>query len=60
VDALILLLLIGVLGAFAFTRVRKRMNLNVNSKHWIYAILVVVIGALILWANAHAGHTGHH
>lgn len=53
---LILLLLLGVLGAFGFTRVRKRMNLNVTGKHWMYAILVVIIGALILWANAHNAH----
>ena len=53
---LILLVLLGVLVAFGFTRVRKRMNMNVTSKHWIYAVLVVVIAALILWANSH----GHH
>lgn len=57
-EGLILLLLLGVLVAFGFTRVRKRMNLNVTSKHWIYAILVAVFAALILWANAHGGHHG--
>ena len=56
--ALILLLLLGVLGAFGFTRARKRMNMNVTSKHWVGAILVVVFVALILWANSH-GHAGH-
>ena len=53
---LILLVLLGVLVAFGFTRVRRRMNMNVTSKHWIGAILVVVFIALILWANSH----GHH
>ena len=51
--ALILLVLLGLLAAFGFTRVRRRMNMNVTAKHWIGAIVVVVIGALILWANAH-------
>lgn len=51
--ALILLVLIGVLVAFGFTRVRRRMNMNVTARHWIGAILVVVIASLILWANAH-------
>jgi hypothetical protein len=56
VAGLILLVLLGALVAFGFTRVRRRMNMNVTSKHWVGPILVVVILALILWANA----TGHH
>jgi fumarate reductase subunit D len=56
VSGLILLVLLGVLVAFGFTRVRRRMNMNVTSRHWIGAILVVVIVSLILWAST----TGHH
>lgn len=55
-QGLIVLVLLGVLVAFGFTRVRRRMNLRVTSKHWIGAILVVVFAALILWANSHAHH----
>jgi fumarate reductase subunit D len=50
---LILLVFLGVLVAFGFTRARRRMGLGVTAKHWGGAILVVVIVALILWANAH-------
>lgn len=56
--ALILLVLLGVLVAFGFTRVRRRFNMDVTIKHWIGAVLVVVIAALVLWANAH--HGAHH
>jgi fumarate reductase subunit D len=60
--ALILLVLVGVLVAFGFTRVRRRLNMDVTAKHWIYTIVVVVIVSLILWANAHHGtsHGTHH
>ena len=54
--ALILLVLLGVLVAFGFTRVRRRMNMNVTSKHWIGAVLVVVVVALSLWANSQHHH----
>ncbi len=55
-EGLILLVLIGGLVAFGYTHVRKRMKLNVTSKHWTGAIIFVAIVALILWANSHAHH----
>lgn len=56
VGGLILLVLLGVLVAFIFTRTRQKMKLNVSGKHWIGAIIVVIIVALILWANSHPHH----
>jgi hypothetical protein len=56
VEGLILLVLVGVLVAFGFTRLRRRMSMKVAGKHWIGAILAVVFVGLILWANSHAHH----
>jgi hypothetical protein len=52
---LILLVLIGAMVAFAWTRLRGKMKLGVNGKHWLGPI--VIVGALLLmfWA-AHNGH----
>ena len=51
---LILLVLIGVLVAFAWTRLRGKMKLSVSGKNWIGPIVVVVIVGLLLWA-LHSG-----
>ena len=52
---LILLVLIGAIVAFAWTRLRGKMKLNINAKNWLGPILVVVIVGLMLWST-HAGH----
>jgi succinate dehydrogenase hydrophobic anchor subunit len=54
-SALILLILIGTLVAFAYTRLRGKMKLSVSGKNWIAPIVIVVILALMLWAS----HNGH-
>ena len=53
-SGLILLILIGALVAFAYTRLRGKMNLSVSGKNWIAPIVIVVLVALMLWAS----HTG--
>jgi fumarate reductase subunit D len=59
----ILLILIGILVAFAYTRLRGKMKLSVSGKNWIAPIVIVVIIALMLWASHNGSpsgtHTGH-
>ncbi len=52
---LVLLLLIGVLVAYGYTRLRGKMKLSVTGKNWIGPIVIVVFVALMLWAS----HNGH-
>jgi hypothetical protein len=52
---LILLVLIGVIVAFAWTRLRGKMKLPVKGTHWLGPIIVVVIVGLMLYSS----HTGH-
>jgi hypothetical protein len=54
-SGLILLILIGALVAFGYTRLRGKMKLSVSGKNWIAPIVIVVIVALMLWAS----HNGH-
>jgi fumarate reductase subunit D len=54
-SGLILLILIGAIVAFGYTRLRGKMKLSVSGKNWIAPIVVVVIVALMLWAS----HNGH-
>jgi succinate dehydrogenase hydrophobic anchor subunit len=56
-SGLILLILIGALVAFAYTRLRGKMKLSVSGKNWIAPIVIVVVVALVLWAS-HVG-SGH-
>jgi hypothetical protein len=54
-SALILLILIGAVVAYGYTRLRGKMKLSVSGKNWIAPIVIVVIVALMLWAS----HNGH-
>ena len=54
-DGLILLVFIGALVAFGWTRLRGKMKLSVSGKNWLGPIVIVVIVVLIMWA-AHTGH----
>ena len=56
----ILLILIGILVAFAYTRLRGKMKLSVSGKNWIAPIVIVVIIALMLWASHNGSHTAGH
>lgn len=51
---LILVVFIGVIVAFGWTRLRAKMKLRVSGKDWVGPIVVVVAVALMLWAS----HTG--
>ena len=53
-SGLVLVVLIGALVAFGYTRLRGKMKLSVSGKNWIAPIVIVVIVALMLWAS----HTG--
>ena len=53
-SGLVLVIFIGALVAFAYTRLRGRMKLSVSGKNWIAPIVIVVIVVLMLWAS----HTG--
>jgi len=54
-DGLILLVLIGALVAFGWTRLRGKMKLGVSGKNWIAPIVIVLLVGLMMWA-AHNGH----
>ena len=53
---LILLVLIGALVAFGWTRLRGKMKLSVSGKHWLGPIVIVVVLGLLLWSKHAAGH----
>jgi hypothetical protein len=55
VTGLILAVLIGVIIAYGWTRLRGKMKLRVSGKDWLGPIVVVVILALMLWASQN-GH----
>ena len=52
---LILLVLIGAIIAFGWTRLRGKMKLSVSGKNWIGPIVIVVIVVLMMW-SVHNGH----
>jgi hypothetical protein len=49
---LILLVFIAVIVAFFWTRLRGKMGMNVAGKHWMGAIVVVVLLVLMLYASS--------
>ncbi|HEY5361780.1 MAG TPA: hypothetical protein VIJ82_29535 [Streptosporangiaceae bacterium] len=46
---LILLVFLGLLCAFFYTRARRRMGLPVAGKHWTTVIIGVVLIMLTVW-----------
>jgi hypothetical protein len=52
---LILLVFLGIIVAFGWTRMRGKMKLGVSGKHWAGAITIFVLVVLMLWAS-HQGH----
>ena len=50
-DGLILLVFIGAIVAFGWTRLRGKMKLSVSGKNWLGPIIVVVLVGLLLWAT---------
>jgi fumarate reductase subunit D len=55
-SGLILLILIGILVAFGYTRLRGKMKLSISGKNWIGPVVIVVILVLMLWATHNNGH----
>ncbi len=53
----VLLILIGILVAFGYTRLRGKMKLSVSGKNWIAPVVIVVVVVLMLWATHNNG--GH-
>jgi fumarate reductase subunit D len=56
-SGLILLILIGIVVAFGYTRLRGKMKLSISGKNWIAPIVIVGIIVLMLWASS--SHPGH-
>jgi fumarate reductase subunit D len=54
-NGLILLVFLGVLVGFGWTRVRGKMKLGVSGKHWAGASAIFVLVVLMMWAS----HNGH-
>ena len=52
---LILLVFLGVIVAFGWTRMRGKMKIGVSGKHWTGAIVVFVLVVLMMYAS-HKGH----
>ena len=55
-SGLILLVLIAALAAWGWTRVRRKMKLNVSGKHWLGPIIVIVVVVLLMWSVRTSGH----
>ncbi len=54
-SGLILVVLIGILVAYGYTRLRGRMKLPVSGKNWLAPIVIVGVALLLVWAT----HNGH-
>lgn len=49
---LILLVFIGLLLAFFFSKFRRRMGLSVSGRMWLVIVAAVVLIGLFLWASS--------
>jgi hypothetical protein len=54
-SGLILLVFIAAIIALGYTRVRGKMKLGVQSKHWIGPIVFIVIVVLLVY-SVHVSH----
>ena len=55
-SGLILLVLIGIVIAYVWTRLRGKMKMGVSGKNWIAPIVIVVVVGLLLWGSHSGGH----
>jgi hypothetical protein len=53
---LILLVLIGAIIAYGWTRLRGKMKLSVSGKQWLGPIVIVGIVLLLMWSSHTTGH----
>jgi hypothetical protein len=54
-SGLILLVFIAIIIAFGYTRLRGKMKLGVQGKHWVGPIVFIVVVLLLVWA-VHIGN----
>lgn len=54
-SGLILVVLIGVLVAYGYTRMRGKMKLSVSGKHWVAPVVIIGVVLLLVWGS----HNGH-
>ena len=57
-SGLILLVFIAIIIAFGYTRLRGKMKLSVQGKHWVGPIVFIVVVVFMLVVD-HAGHRRH-
>ena len=55
-SGLILLVLIGIGIAYAWTRLRGKMKMPVSGKNWIGPVVIVVVVGILLWASHNGAH----
>jgi hypothetical protein len=51
-SGLILLAFLGVIVAFFWTRIRRRVGLSISGRNWAAAIVIFALVVLALWANS--------
>ena len=54
-SGLILVVLIGLLVAYGYTRLRGRMKLPVSGKNWLAPVVIIGVALLLVWAT----HNSH-
>ena len=54
-NGLILLIVIGVVIAYVYTRMRGKMKLPVSGKNWLAPVVIVGVALLLVWAT-HSSH----
>ena len=54
-SGLILVVLIGLLVAYAYTRLRGRMKLPVSGKNGLAPVVIIGVALLLVWAT----HNSH-
>ncbi len=52
---LILLVFIGLLVAFGWARLRRRLGLTTSGRAWVTVMVIVVLGVLAMWASSTHG-----
>ncbi len=50
-----MLVFIAIIIAFGYTRLRGKMKLGVQGKHWVGPIVFIVVVVLLVWA-VNIGH----
>ena len=59
-SGIVLLVLIGVVVAWAVTGGRKKLRLPTTGKHWIWVIIIVFVALALLYGASTSPHTTVH